>query len=82
MTLIIHSAQGQSGANPLPRRGYFGVGLEANDAGVRIFAVSPDSTAAAFGIAVGDILEAVDARPLLHRKPRSLRSGVTRVERR
>jgi len=51
---------GQSGADPLPRRGYFGVGLERSELGVRVFAVSPGSTAADFGVAVGDILEAVD----------------------
>jgi len=51
---------GQSGVDPLPRRGYFGVGLEKSDAGVRIFSVSPNSTAAASGIEVGDILQAVD----------------------
>ena len=62
VTLIVQPARGQSGSDPLPRRGYFGVGLEKNDAGVRIFAVSPGSTAAALGIAVGDILEAVDGQ--------------------
>jgi dienelactone hydrolase len=62
VTLMVEPVRGQSGSDPLPRRGYFGVGLEKSDTGVRIFAVSPGSTAAAFGIAVGDILEAVDGR--------------------
>jgi dienelactone hydrolase len=62
LMLMAHRAQGQSTADPLPRRGYFGVSLEKSDAGVRIFAVSPGSTAAAFGIEVGDILETVDGQ--------------------
>ena len=53
----------QMGDDPLPRRGYFGVGLEKADAGARVFSVAPDSTAAAVGIAVGDVIEAVDGRP-------------------
>lgn len=47
----------------LPRRGYFGVGLEKGDEGVRVFAVTPGSTAAAAGIAVGDVIETIDGRP-------------------
>lgn len=61
VTLVV-PVRGQSGSDPLPRRGYFGVALEKSDAGVRIFTVSPGSTAAAIGIAVGDIIEAVDGR--------------------
>ena len=44
----------------LPRRGYFGVGLENAEGGARVFSVAPDSTAAAAGITVGTIIEAVD----------------------
>jgi dienelactone hydrolase len=47
----------------LPRRGYFGVGLEKSDQGVRVFAVSPGSTAAAAGVAIGDVIESIDGRP-------------------
>jgi dienelactone hydrolase len=53
----------QSGGDPLPRRGYFGVGLEKAENGARVFSVSPNSTAAAVGIVVGDVIEAVDSRP-------------------
>jgi dienelactone hydrolase len=54
---------GQSGNDPLPRRGYFGVGLEKAEGGARVFSVAPDSTAAAMGIIAGDVIEAVDGRP-------------------
>jgi dienelactone hydrolase len=50
----------QYGDDLLPRRGYFGVGLEKADGGARVFSVAPDSTAAAAGISVGTIIEAVD----------------------
>jgi hypothetical protein len=53
----------QSGDDPLPRRGYFGVGLEKAENGARVFSVAPDSTAAAVKIIVGDVIEAVDSRP-------------------
>jgi len=48
--------------NPLPRRAYFGVGLEKAEAGVRVFAISPDSTAAAVGVSIGDIIQEVDGQ--------------------
>jgi len=48
--------------DPLPRRGYFGVGLEKADSGVRVFAVTPGSTAAAGGVAVGDVIQSIDGR--------------------
>ena len=50
----------QSGDDPLPRRGFFGVGLEKAETGARVFSVAPDSTAAAVKIVVGDVIEAVD----------------------
>jgi dienelactone hydrolase len=59
---IAQPVRGQSQTNPLPRRGYFGVGLEKNEFGVRVFTVTPGSTAAEAEIAVGDILEAVDGQ--------------------
>jgi dienelactone hydrolase len=46
----------------LPRRAYLGVSLEKADKGVRIFQVTPGSAAAAAGIAVGDVIEAIDDR--------------------
>jgi dienelactone hydrolase len=57
------STLSQSGDDPLPRRGYFGVGLEKAEKGARVFSVAPDSTAAAVKIVVGDVIEAVDSRP-------------------
>jgi len=53
----------QSADDPLPRRGYFGVGLEKAENGARVFSVAPDSTAAAVKIVVGDVIEAIDGRP-------------------
>ena len=53
------SCAAQSQAD-LPRRGYFGVGLEKRDGGVRVFTVSEGSTAASSGIAIGDLIESVD----------------------
>jgi dienelactone hydrolase len=52
----------QTAPDPLPRRGYFGVALEQVPAGVRVTGVAPESTAAAVGIAPGDIIAAIDAR--------------------
>jgi len=54
---------GQSGGDDLPRRGYFGVGLEKAEKGARVFSVAPNSTAAAVEIVVGDVIEAVDGNP-------------------
>jgi C-terminal processing protease CtpA/Prc len=39
------------------------VGLEKADGGARVISVAPDSTAAATGLIVGDVIEAVDGRP-------------------
>jgi len=55
--------QAQSGDDPLPRRGYFGVGLEKAESGARVSSVAADSTAAAAKIVVGDVIEAVDGNP-------------------
>jgi len=60
---LFQTVQAQSENDPLPRRGYFGVGLEKADNGARVFSVAPDSTAAAAKIVVGDVIEAVDGRP-------------------
>jgi dienelactone hydrolase len=54
----------QTETDPLPRRGYFGVGLEKAPDGARVFAVSPGSTAAAIGIVIGDVIEAIDGKPI------------------
>ena len=48
----------------LPRRAHFGVGLEKAAEGVRVFTVAPGSTAEVVGVAVGDIIEAVDGQPV------------------
>lgn len=63
LMLIAVTTHGQSEVDDLlPRRGYFGVQLEKADNGVRIFAVTPGSTAAAVGVSVGDVIEAIDER--------------------
>jgi dienelactone hydrolase len=64
MTMALPSFA-QTSTDPLPRRGYFGVGLEKapEGAGARVFVVSPGSTASAIGILVGDIIEAIDGKP-------------------
>ena len=61
--LILMTMLAQSEDNQLPRRGYFGVGLEKAENGARVFSVAPDSTAAAVKIVVDDVIEAVDGRP-------------------
>src|SRR5262245_39108915 len=60
---LSYSVWAQSEDDPLPRRGYFGVGLEKATNGARVFSVAPDSTAAAVGIVIGDVIEVVDGRP-------------------
>jgi dienelactone hydrolase len=59
LLLVAASARAQTGGS-LPRRAYFGVGLEKAPTGARVFAVSPGSTAAEVGIVVGDVIEVVD----------------------
>jgi hypothetical protein len=54
----------QSGEDLLPRRGYFGVGLEKADGGARVFSVATDSTAAAADVRIGDVIEAIDGSPI------------------
>jgi dienelactone hydrolase len=63
--LIANAGGRQSDRDSLPRRGYFGVSLEKGEAGVRVFAVTPDSTAGASGITAGDIITAVDGLEVL-----------------
>jgi dienelactone hydrolase len=63
MFSLSQPVRAQSGEDPLPRRGYFGVGLEKAENGARVFSVAPDSTAGVMGIVVGDIIEAVDGHP-------------------
>jgi dienelactone hydrolase len=63
LAAIVVVATAQRAPDPLPRRGYFGVGLEQSAAGVRVTGVTPGSTAAAVGIAAGDFITAVDGRP-------------------
>jgi dienelactone hydrolase len=46
----------------LPRRAHFGVGVEKSANGIRVFTVAPGSTAEAVGVAVGDIIEAIDGQ--------------------
>ena len=65
MFSLSQPVRSQSGEDPLPRRGYFGVGLEKAENGARVFSVAPDSTAAAVEITVGDVIEAVDGRPAI-----------------
>ena len=61
---LSHSVLAQLSDDLLPRRGYFGVGLEKADGGARVFSVAPDSTAAASDIRIGDVIEAVDDSPI------------------
>jgi S1-C subfamily serine protease len=64
-TLLTLIATAQAAPDRLPRRGFFGVGLETIADGVRVTSVLPDSTAAAAGIVEGDIIAAVDGSPML-----------------
>jgi dienelactone hydrolase len=54
----------QDSSDPLPRRGFLGVGLEQAGDGVRVFTVSPESTAAAVGISIGDVIVQLDGQPV------------------
>jgi dienelactone hydrolase len=63
--LMATAAQTASDRAPLRRRGYFGVGLEKAEVGVRVFAVTPDSTASAAGIKIGDVIRAIDGVDVL-----------------
>jgi dienelactone hydrolase len=60
---LVQPTIAESENDVLPRRGYFGVGLEKAEGGARVSSVAPDSTAAATGIIVDDVIEAVDGRP-------------------
>src|SRR5688572_2408185 len=61
--LIAVVAIAQRLTDPLPRRGYFGVGLAQSAEGVRVTSVAPGSTAAEEGIAAGDYVTSIDGRP-------------------
>ena len=78
--LIANTGSAQSGRDSLPRRGYFGVSLEKSEAGVRVFAVTPDSTASAAGIMIGDIIKTIDGVDIT--APDAVRLESTRVENR
>jgi dienelactone hydrolase len=73
---FVQTALTQDPAGMLPRRGYLGVGLEKADGGVRVSGVAPESTAAAAGITVGDLIVAVDGRPV--ESPESVIAAVGR----
>ena len=60
VVVLLATAWPQS--DTLPRRAFFGVALEKTADGVRVSGVSPDSTAAASGIVIGDLIQAVDGR--------------------
>jgi uncharacterized protein (TIGR03435 family) len=60
--LIGGIATAQPASDPLPRRGYFGVGLEQTPSGARVTSVAAGSTAAAAGVIAGDIILAIDDR--------------------
>jgi predicted metalloprotease with PDZ domain len=53
-------AAAQPSPDSLPRRGYFGVALEQSPGGVRVTSVTQDSTAAAAGVAKGDLITVID----------------------
>jgi S1-C subfamily serine protease len=53
---VAQSSWSQPSNDPLPRRGWFGVALDTNDAGnVVVTSVQPDTTAAEMGIEAGDV---------------------------
>ncbi len=54
------AGQQEKGVDTLPRRGWFGVALAPNESGARVTAVVDGSSAAAEGIRVGDVIQAVD----------------------
>jgi len=58
--VVIASAQAQNGADPLPRRGWFGVALAPHEAGALVTSVVQGSSAATHGISSGDVIRAVD----------------------
>jgi pimeloyl-ACP methyl ester carboxylesterase len=58
---VAQTCWSQTLSDPLPRRGWFGVALGANDdGGVTVTSVQPGSTAAEMGIEAGDIVRTVD----------------------
>ena len=61
LVLLLALAQLDADAG-LPRRAHFGVGLEKAADGVRVFTIAPGSTAEGLGVAVGDIIQAVDGQ--------------------
>jgi len=61
--MIPRIATPQPASDPLPRRGYFGVSLEQTPSGARVTSVAGGSTAAAAGMAAGDMILAIDDRP-------------------
>ena len=76
VVLIAQSAIAQQDTTPLPRRGYFGVGLEKSEGGARVFTVTQGSTAADAGISAGDVIAAIDDQPT--RTPESVVSAIGR----
>jgi pimeloyl-ACP methyl ester carboxylesterase len=66
MLAVLQScAAAQTLDESLPRRTFFGVSLAPAEApGVSVTAVLPDSTAAALGVNAGDLITAIDGKPV------------------
>ena len=60
LLLFMHVGLFCQQAELLPRRAYFGVGLEKHEVGARVFSVGNGSTAAGVGMAVGDVILTVN----------------------
>lgn len=66
----------QNGGVPLPRRGWFGVALAPHEDGAAVTSVVPDSPASIDGMRAGDVIRAVDGRPV--RTPAEAVAALTR----
>jgi dienelactone hydrolase len=73
---VMASAQPQGNPDPLPRRGWFGVALAPHESGAVVTSVADGSTAAAEGIRPGDVIRAVDDKPI--RTPNDVIAVVSR----
>jgi uncharacterized protein len=58
------AAQPPSGSDPLPRRAWFGVALAPHEKGAIVTSVADGSSAAAEGLRAGDVIAAVDDKPI------------------
>ena len=73
---VLASAQARNDADPLPRRGWFGVALAPHEAGALVTSVVPGSSAATHGVTAGDVIRAVDEAAM--RSPEQVIAAVSR----